>query len=186
MVSPFFLIWMAGVWGWWPPILAFVCGALITWLTRTPGNASRIKEVTDAKVRIRRQTESQLQEAMQDVRVWVALDGVGFERAVARIYRGKGFEVEFTPRTKDQGIDLILKRNGAVSIVQCKAYTGNVGVNAVRELVGVRASWPHAEDAILVALFGFSSDAKKFAALHDVRLFSVAKDFLRTDYRPGC
>lgn len=186
MVSPFFLVWMAGVWGWWLPILAFVCGALITWLTRTPGDASKIKEVTDAKVRIRRQAEGQLQAAMQNIHVWAALDGVGFERAVARIYREKGFEVEFTPRTKDQGVDLILKRNGAVSIVQCKAYAGNVGVNAVRELAGVRISWSHAEDAILVALFDFSSDAKNFAAQHNITLYSIAKDYLRTDYRPGC
>lgn len=103
MVSPFFLVWMAGVWGWWPPILAFVCGALITWLTRTPGDVSKIKEVIDAKERIRQHTARQLQEAMQDVRVWATLDGVGFERAVARIYREKGFDVEFTPPNKGSG-----------------------------------------------------------------------------------
>lgn len=185
IVSSFFLVWMFGVWGWWPPIVAFLTGALIIWLTTTPGDTSKIQEVKEAKERIRRQAERQLQEAMQDVRAWAALDGVGFERGVARIYREKGFEVEFTPRTKDQGVDLILKRNNAVSIVQCKAYTNNVGVSAVRELAGVRASWPHAEEVILATLFDFSSEAKSFATQHNIQLFSVARDYLKTDYRPG-
>ena len=175
---------MSGLWGWWPPIVAFLAGALIVWLTKTPGDASKIQEVKDAKERLRRQAERQLQEAMQNVRAWAALDGVGFERGVARIYREKGFDVEFTPRTNDQGVDLILKRNGAVSIVQCKAYTDNVGVSAIRELAGVRASWPHAEEVILVALYDFSSPAKDFAAQHNIELFSVAKNYLGTDYRP--
>jgi|CXWL01.1.fsa_nt_gi hypothetical protein len=185
IVSPFFLVWMAGVWGWWPPIVAFLIGVLIVWLTRTPGNPSKIKEVNNAKERTRQHTERQLQEAMRDVRVWAELDGVGFERGVARIYREKGFDVEFTPRTKDQGVDLILKRNGAVSIVQCKAYTNNVGVSAVRELAGVRVAWPHAEEVILAALFDFSSEARSFATQHNIKLFSVARDYLKSDYRLG-
>ena len=185
IVSPFFLLWMSGLWGWWPPIVALIIGALIIWLTKTPGDVSKIQEINDAKGRLRRQAERQLQEAIQDVRVWAALDGTGFERGVARIYREKGFEVEFTPRTRDQGVDLILKRNDAVSIVQCKAYTNNVGVSAVRELAGVRGAWPHAEEVILAALFDFSSDARLFAAQHNIKLFSVARDYLRTDYRPS-
>lgn len=184
MISPFFLIWMAGLWGWWPSILAFASGALIVLLTKNPGNVSKIQEVRDAKQRLRQQTEQRLQEAIQDVRVWAALDGVSFERAVARIYRERGFNVEFTPRTNDQGVDLILKKNGIVSIVQCKAYANNVGVSAIRELVGVRQSWPHAGEAILATLFDFSSAAKAFAAQHNITLFSITRDYLRTDYRP--
>ena len=164
--------------------MAFTAGILIVWLTKTPGDASKIKEIKEAKERLRLKAERELQEAMRDVRAWAALDGVGFERAVARIYREQGFDVDFTPRTNDQGVDLILKKNGRVSIVQCKAYTGNVGVSAIRELVGVRASWPHAEEAILATLFDFSSAARSFAAQHNVKLFSVARDYLRSDYRP--
>ena len=121
---------------------------------------------------------------MHSVRAWAALDGIEFERAVARIYIEQGFEVEFTPRTNDQGVDLILKKGDKISIVQCKAYTRNVGVSAIRELAGVRAAWPQAEQAILVTLFDFSSAAKTFAAQHKIKLFSVARDYLKSDYRP--
>lgn len=185
MVSPFFLLWLVGVLGWWPPAIAFFTGAFIVWLSRTPGDLFKINEVKEAKERTRQNVEQRLQAAMQEVRAWAALDGVSFERGVARIYREKGFDVEFTPRSKDQGVDLILKRNGTVSIVQCKAHAKNVGVSAVRELVGVRAAWPHADEAILAALFDFSVEAKSFATQHNIKLFSVTRDYLKSDYRPG-
>jgi hypothetical protein len=68
--------------------------------------------------------------------------------------------------------------------VPCKAYAKNVGVSAVRELAGVRISWPHADEAILAALFDFAKEARSFAAQHNITLFSVARDYLKTDYRP--
>ena len=184
MVASFFLLIMAGLWGWWPPILAFAVGVFVIWSTRTPGDSSKIKEVRDAKERLRKQEEKRQWEAMRDVQVWIAFDGVQFEQAVAKIFREKGFDVEFTPRSNDKGVDLIIKKDGAVSIVQCKAYKKNVGVRAVRELVGVRASWPNVEEAFLIALFDFSRGAKEFAAEQNITLVSIAKDYLKTDYRP--
>jgi HJR/Mrr/RecB family endonuclease len=183
-VSSFFLIWLVGLLGWWIPILAFTVGAFIVYMTSTPGDPSKIQEVKDAKTRVRAQAERKLKEALLNVHEWAALDGVGFEQAVARIYRDKGFDVQFTPRTNDQGIDLILRKDGNLSIVQCKAYNANVGVSAVRELAGVRGAWPNANDVILATLFDFSKAAKAFAAQQNIKLFSIARDYLRTDYRP--
>ncbi len=183
-VCTFFLVWMIGVWGIWPPILTFVSGLLIIYLTTTPGDSIRIKEVNEAKERLRKETENKLKEAMRDVHFWDALDGIGFENAVAKIYKEMGFDVEFTPRTNDQGVDLILKKDNEDIIVQCKKYKKNVGVGAVRELVGVRSSWPNASKAVLVALFDFTSAAKAFAQEHDIELFSVARNYLNSDYRP--
>ena len=184
IASAFFLIWLIGLWGWWPPVAALVIGVLIVWLTKTEGDPVKIADVKAAKSRIRERTEAEFQRAIQDIHVWMALDGVGFERAVARIYRDQGFDVELTPRSNDQGVDLILRKNETITIVQCKAYAGNVGVSAVRELVGVRASWPQAHEAILVTLFGCSKAARAFAAQHGITLYCVARDFLKTDYRP--
>lgn len=185
VIPSVFYVYQLGILASLPFVVSFAAGALIFWLTKNPGDASKIQEVKAAKERLRRQAKDLLQEAMHDVHTWAALDGIGFENAVAKIYKEKGFAVECTPRTNDQGVDLILKRNGAVSIVQCKAYTNNVGVSAIRELAGVRASWPHAEEVILVALYDFSSPAKDFAAQHNIKLFSVARDYLGTEYRPG-
>jgi hypothetical protein len=185
IVGTLFLFLMAGVWGWWPPLISFISGIIIVRRTSSSGDVFKISEVTKAKERLRREAEILRSNAMRDVRVWAELDGVQFERAISLIYKEQGFEVQFTPRTNDQGVDLILKKNGKVSIVQCKAYTKNVGVSAIRELVGVRASWPDAEEAILASLYDFSKQAKIFAAEHNIKLFSVAKDYLKTDYRLG-
>lgn len=180
----FFLCSLTDYWGYWPPLMTLAAGIFITLHTIRPGDASKILEVESAKERLRQEAQHKLTEAMLDVRAWASLDGIGFERAVAVIYRERSFEVEFTPRTNDQGVDLILRKNGVVSIVQCKAYTKNVGVSAVRELVGVRASWPNSTEAILATLYDFSGAAKAFAAEHNIKLFSVAREYLKTDYRP--
>lgn len=146
---------------------------------------AHILEVKEAKERLRLAAQRELVEAMHDVSAWATLDGIGFERAVAIIYREQGFNVEFTSRTNDRGVDLILRKGGTVSIVQCKAYAKSVGVSAVRELIGTRAAWPNPTEAILVALFDFSGAAKSFAAEHNIKLYSVAREYLKTDYRPG-
>lgn len=185
LVCAFFSLFMVGAWGWWPPFAAFISGILVLQFTSTSGDVTKIQEVKAAKIRIRDLAEKRFREAMKDVHAWAALDGIEFERAVARIYKDKGFEVEFTPRSNDQGVDLILKKNGKISIVQCKAHAKNIGVAAIRELAGVRASWPHAEEAILASLFDFSGAAKKFAKEHNIKLFSVARDYLESNYRPG-
>lgn len=181
----FFLCALTDYWGWWPPLMTLAAGILIIWHTTRSGDASKILEVEAAKERLRQEAELKLAQAMLDVSAWASLDGIGFERAVAIIYREQSFEVEFTPRTNDQGVDLILRKDGVVSIVQCKAHTKNVGVSAVRELVGVRASWPDSTEAILATLYDFSGAAKAFAAEHNIKLFSVAREYLKSDYRPG-
>ncbi len=79
---------------------------------------------------------------------------------------------------------MILTRADEITLVQCEAYSKNIGVSAVRELQGVRANWPEARRAMLVELYGFSKAAREFAAQHGIELFSVAHDHLRTDYRP--
>jgi hypothetical protein len=184
MVGAFLMLFMAGNWGWSPSIVVFIAGLATVRLTRTPGDLSKIQEVNAAKERLQQDVERRLSKAMRDIRAWAALDGVEFERAVAIIYRDQGFEVEFTPRTNDQGVDLILKKSGTLSIVQCKRYASNVGVNAIRELAGVRLSWPTAHEAIVVTLFDFSGAAKTFAKQHNIKLYSIARDYLRSDYRP--
>ena len=181
IVTSFFLL-IAGVWGfWWPSILAFAVGIYVVWCTKTPGDLSKIKEVRDAKERLRKQEKDRRQKAMRDLQFWSALDGVEFENAVAEIFREKGFDVLLTSRSHDNGVDLIIKKGSAFSIVQCKAYKKNVGVRAVRELIGVRASWPDTEQIILVALFDFSRNAKELAVEQNVKLVSVAKDYLKMD-----
>lgn len=58
-----------------------------------------------------------------------------FERFVADLFISQGYEAELTPPTGDGGKDVILKKNGAVSIVECKRYSqhNKVSVTAIQK-----------------------------------------------------
>ena len=177
----FFSLMGYGYWKLWGLILIPI-GILIIYLTKTEGNPARISEVKQAKERLTKLADEFLSKEMKDIKYWSKLNGIQFERALARLYKNDGYEVNFTPRTNDKGVDLILLKDGRTTIVQCKAYGKNVGVAAVRELQGVKAGWGDA-DAILATVFDFTKATKEFAAIHNIKLFSVSKDYLNTSYR---
>lgn len=98
------------------------------------------------------------------------LDSVGdllwaeFEELVAEAYRRQGYTVERTGGAGgDGGVDVVLRRNGQTTLVQCKHWkTWNVGVKVVRELRGVMAS-EKADYGIVVSYGTFTSEAAAFA-----------------------
>jgi hypothetical protein len=109
---------------------------------------------------------------------WKVLDGVGFERELAALFASLGFEVEMTPLSGDDGIDLILMRNGKKTIVQCKAHQNPVGVSAIRELYGVLMVSADTGDAILASLSGFTSGVNEFVRnelFKPIRLMDLAE-----------
>lgn len=60
------------------------------------------------------------------------MSGKEFERFVGeRIFRKLGYSVEYTPDTGDGGIDLILRKQGEVTAVQCKRYAKPVAIEEV-------------------------------------------------------
>lgn len=96
---------------------------------------------------------------------WVrGLSWRGFERQLAEVYRQKGFQVEETGGGgPDGGIDLKLRRDGRITVVQCKHWkTWKVNVKPVRELFGVMTA-EKADSAIFIASGSYTSDALKFA-----------------------
>ena len=62
-----------------------------------------------------------------------------FEELVGELYRQRGFRV--TPRSAggaDGGIDIVIERNGATTLVQCKHWKcTTVGAPIVREMMGI-------------------------------------------------
>lgn len=182
--AAFILIFFVGIWGWWPSGLVLITGIIVSRATKKAGDPNLINEIKLAKQRVREKVKKDLQVAMQNIDIWVTLDGIEFENWVAEIFRDQGFDVDHTPRSNDQGVDLIFRKSGKIAIVQCKKYSKNVGIATVRELAGVRLSWPNA-DAVLVTLFDFSKATRDFAKKHNIKLFSVARDFLGSEYRPG-
>jgi restriction system protein len=93
-----------------------------------------------------------------------ALGWRDFERLVGEAYRRRGYSVEETGLGgADGGIDLVLRRDGKRTLVQCKQWRREkVPVNVVREMYGLLAH--HRADAVRIAALGeFTTDAAAFA-----------------------
>jgi restriction system protein len=83
---------------------------------------------------------------------------------VAEAYSRQGYRVEETGQGgADGGIDLLLTKDGATTLVQCKQWRARqVGVSVVREMFGLMHH--HGAAAVKVVCTGvFSSDCYRFA-----------------------
>lgn len=94
-----------------------------------------------------------------------------FEDLVAEVYRRQGYSVQETlGGGADGGVDLVLRRNGETSLVQCKRWSGKpVPVQIVRELYGVLTD-RRAASAKLIATTSFTPDAVAFARNKPIEL----------------
>ncbi len=93
-----------------------------------------------------------------------ALPWKRFEDVLAEGYRRQGYQVkEMLGRGADDGVDLLLRKNGNLVVVQCKRWKGKpVPVQVVRELYGVMID-QRATAAKIVATTSFTPDAVAFA-----------------------
>jgi len=140
---------------------------------------AQLRNEIAARERVRKcEEEKQQRERQGELRRklewWQTLDGSAFEREVAELFRGRGYDVEIRGGPGDEGIDLILRKAGGATLVQCKAHAGDIGVGPVRELYGTMMHHG-AGEAWLVATGGFSSGAEDFAANKAIRLRSISE-----------
>lgn len=56
-----------------------------------------------------------------------------FENYVEAVFQQLGYHTETTPITNDDGVDLIISKDGIRSAVQCKGWQGSVGKDAVQQ-----------------------------------------------------
>ena len=103
---------------------------------------------------------------------WMSLSGVQFEQELGALFRQLDYRVEPTPASGDQGVDLILKKDGRTTIVQCKRYKSPVGPQVARELLGSMVAF-RANDAILACTGGFTKGVREFVRDRPIRLISV-------------
>lgn len=110
----------------------------------------------------------------------------GFEELVGEAYRRQGYTVyENTSAGPDGGIDLTLKKNGELILVQCKQWRNiKVGVDKVRELYGVQTA-QNANKSILMTSGFFTQEAKNFAANKPIDLVEGSQllDFIQNVQR---
>jgi SNF2 family DNA or RNA helicase len=93
--------------------------------------------------------------------------GLQLEERCARVLGAAGWQVRRTPRTRDGGVDLIAERFDEMGLgerlfIQCKDHQRPVGVDVVRELLGVLPPGEHVQ-AVLVSSAGVTSDGRRLA-----------------------
>ena len=92
-----------------------------------------------------------------------------FEKTVASVFRGLGFEARAVGRSGDDGIDVVLDGpDGSTIGVQVKRYTGRIGVHQIRELTGALVI-NRLTRGIFVTTSDFESGAPRTAALWSPR-----------------
>lgn len=98
-----------------------------------------------------------------------------FERLVGEAYRRQGYHVAETGLGgPDGGVDLILRKDGRRTLVQCKQWRRRqVPVNVVREMYGLLAHY-NADEVRIATVGGFTRDAARFAAGKPITLIDGA------------
>lgn len=106
------------------------------------------------------------------------MPGVEFEKVCQNLLIKMGLEVEMTKASGDGGIDLIALLDkpivGGKFIVQCKRYTGSIGVPIVRDLYGVVTD-ERANKGILITTGRFTQSGKDFAKDKNIELIDGKK-----------
>ena len=94
-----------------------------------------------------------------------------FEQLVGESFRRQGYQVRETGQAgPDGGVDLELRREGELHLVQCKQWRAQrVGVDVVRELYGAMAA-QGAAGGFVVTSGRFTDEAQRFASGRNVQL----------------
>lgn len=105
---------------------------------------------------------------------WKSLTGFQFEQELGTLYSRLGYSVESTPRTGDEGIDIILRKDGKTTIVQCKRQNAPAGPAIARELFGSMTAFG-ADNGILACTGGFTRGVVDFVRGKPIALVSVSE-----------
>ena len=79
-----------------------------------------------------------------------SMEGQEFEYYCANLLAANGFiEVEVTKGSGDYGIDILAEKDGVTYAIQCKRYTGLVGVKAIQEAYAGRDYYDRMVGAVM-------------------------------------
>lgn len=114
-------------------------------------------------------------EGLTDEKSIQGLSWLDFEANVGEAFRRSGYVVEQRGgRSPDGGVDLVLHKDGVMTIAQCKHWKARpVGVTTVRELLGVVTA-ARATSGILATSGTFTQEARDFARDQRIALIDGA------------
>lgn len=94
-----------------------------------------------------------------------------FEFLIAEVYRRQGYNVDFSlGRGADGGVDMVLRKDGRKSLVQCKRWkVYSVGAPVIREMFGLMTA-ENADEAVIVTTGRFTAEAQSFASGKPIQL----------------
>lgn len=85
-----------------------------------------------------------------------------FEKQCAQVLNECGWQANTTPKSSDQGVDVIAEKNGKTVAIQCKLYSKPVGNKAVQE-VNTGKSYYKADYAVVVSNNTYTASARQLA-----------------------
>ena len=91
------------------------------------------------------------------------MDGFEFEELTCDILVANGFEIaQNTQNSGDFGVDVIAERDGVIYAIQCKRYSGPVGIDAVQQVYAGRDFY-ECNVAVVLTNSYFSRAAQRLA-----------------------
>lgn len=91
------------------------------------------------------------------------MTGIEFENFIKKLFIAMGYSADTTKASGDQGIDVIVEKNGIKFGIQAKCYSGTVGNSAVQEAVAGRLYYG-LDKVIVITNSRFTKAAIKLAA----------------------
>ena len=98
------------------------------------------------------------------------MSGFEFESTLASLFKSLAYIVKLTPKTQDQGADLIVEKDLIKYAVQAKNYSSKVGNKAVQEVIAA-SSYYDCSRSIVVTNNYFTNQAKELAKSSKVTLW---------------
>ena len=97
--------------------------------------------------------------------------GLDYEIFIEQILKNADFTVTRTPKTGDQGVDLVVQKNDKRIAIQCKYYSKPVGNKAVQE-VAAGKDFYNCNSACVVSNNSFTLAARKLASNLNILLLN--------------
>lgn len=92
-----------------------------------------------------------------------------YESIVSNMFEILGWDTLITPKSGDQGADIIIEKYNMKFVVQCKLYSQPVGNKAVQEVIAAKGFY-EAFGAIVVTNNDYTKSARQLAESHSVIL----------------
>jgi hypothetical protein len=94
---------------------------------------------------------------------------IEFKTYCAGHLRRAGWDAHVTKQSRDQGVDVVAKKNGVRVVLQCKLFSRPVGNKAVQEAAAARAH-EQADYGVVVSNQKFTKDAEQLASTNKIFL----------------